>query len=969
MKKIVVLVMTICLCLMLPSIVEGKAADASRDFFTMFNEHGAVMLLIDPDTGDILYANQAASVFYGYPEEKLISLNISDINTLTPQETAEEMRAAANAKRNYFIFKHRLADGEIRNVEVFSYPVIYGGHDVLFSIVHDITTKTLLAVNEKRMTIGIIIAGSIVIAVLLLLLSLLVKNQGKLKNAKNEFENFYALTKTFIDADSSLIYLKDENLKYVFVNKAFEAFYQKKAEQIIGSDDLALTADAFARKRRQTDLAVLKREALVVDEEEWDGHIYKTTKFPVKMLNGEFGVGAYKTDITEERTILKKQAKVLFRQKILVDVLNRSFQNTHEQLDYVLHEALKLTDSQYGYIYLYDEGTAEFILNSWTQGVMEDCAITKKETRYLLAKTGIWGEVVRQRKPIVINDFAGPNPLKKGYPEGHMELTKFMSIPVIIDGQIVAVVGLANKQDCYDDNDVYETTLLMSGAWYAVERREAQERLILERNKYLQTLISIGDGVMVVDHHRKVEMLNKAAERMTGWRLEEALNRDYKDIFVLAEDQEDAWTNDPIELVFETNKMQEVGSHAVLISRNGRQIDLEDSAAPIKDETDSTMGVVLVFRDVTDKNEQRKEIEYLSFHDALTGLYNRGYFNAELNRLNTERNLPISVVMGDVNGLKLTNDIFGHIFGDMLLVKAAENLKKACRRDDIVARWGGDEFVMLLPKTGTAETEKIVERIEAEFAKEQIKAINGSISMGFAVKLDMSESIEQVLNAAEEKMYAMKTLKRHVVNRNAMNAIISTLHENSREKTHSDHVSELSQEIGRSLGLSEVDIRKLKEAGCLHDIGKIVLDPMLLTKNGTFSDQENNEIMKHPTVGYRILNAFDNTLEVAEFILTHHEHWNGHGYPQNLSGEGIPLLSRIIAIADCYDRMLFDSSNNQVMSENEASQIIRGKGGRQFDPVLAERFSQMIEAKMLISSADQGGSYQNMNSRADALEQ
>lgn len=217
--------------------------------------------------------------------------------------------------------------------------------------------------------------------------------------------------------------------------------------------------------------------------------------------------------------------------------------------------------------------------------------------------------------------------------------------------------------------------------------------------------------------------------------------------------------------------MQEVGSHAVLISRNGRQIDLEDSAAPIKDETDSTMGVVLVFRDVTDKNEQRKEIEYLSFHDALTGLYNRGYFNAELNRLNTERNLPISVVMGDVNGLKLTNDIFGHIFGDMLLVKAAENLKKACRRDDIVARWGGDEFVMLLPKTGTAETEKIVERIEAEFAKEQIKAINGSISMGFAVKLDMSESIEQVLNAAEEKMYAMKTLKRHVVNRNAMNAI------------------------------------------------------------------------------------------------------------------------------------------------------------------------------------------------------
>lgn len=789
-------------------------------------------------------------------------------------------------------------------------------------------------------------AHFIVIAILLFLIGMLALSYHKLKTANRDLDNFNTLRKTFIDADNSLVYLKDENLRYVFVNRAVEGFYQKKAEEIIGCDDYALSEDEFADRRRKTDLDVLKKEVLVVDEVEWDGRVYKNTKFPVRMPNGRIGVGAYITDITEERERGKKQEKVLYRHMILTDVFIRSFKGRQEQLDYVLHEALKLTESQYGYIYLYDEDRREFSLNSWTRGVMEECEVAEKQSIYQLDKTGIWGEVVRQRKPIVVNNFAQPNPLKKGYPKGHVALKKFMSVPVIIDEKIVAVVGLANKNSDYDDNDVYEMTLLMNGVWNAVERKVTQEMLLFERNKYLQTLISIGDGVMVVDQDGHIEMLNQVAEKLTGWSIAEARGRYYKDIFVLSHEQEGCTINDPIEGVFATDSIQELGNHAMLTSKDGTKYYLEDSAAPIKDDKNITVGVVLVFRDVTDKKEQRKRIEYLSFHDSLTGLYNRRFFEEELLRLDTERNLPLSIIMGDVNGLKLTNDIFGHAFGDILLEKVADVLRRVCRADDIIARWGGDEFVLLLPKTNHEEAEKIIERIKAEFFKEQIKVIKGSISMGADTKQKIGDNIVEVLDRAEERMYSVKTLECNEFRSRVIDSIIATLHENSvREKDHSHHVSELCQELGKALKLSEVDIRKLKEAGYFHDIGKIVLDSKILNKNFQLSSQEWNEMKKHALVGYRILNSFDETVNLAEAVLAHHEQWDGGGYPKGLKGEEIPLLARIITIAESYDRMIHNSANTKAKSKAEAVRVIRENAGIKFDPQLAELFAHMVEIK------------------------
>lgn len=774
---------------------------------------------------------------------------------------------------------------------------------------------------------------------LLIGITILYINFRSLKAYNISIENINSLRKTFIDADDSLIYLKDETLKYVFVNESFHAFLNLANGKAIGCHN------EFTEKHRQTDLAVLETKKLISYESEWQNRIYKTTKFPVEMLNGRPGVGSYMKDITEEYRHAKIKEKILNRNQILINVFERSFDCKQKQLDYVLEESLKLTESKFGYICLYDEGNQKFILNSWSMNVMDKCNIIDNQINRCLEKSGLCGEVARRRKPIIINDFE-KHSSETEYRENHIKLNRVMSIPVIIDGEIVAIVGLANKKEEYDENDVSEMTILMSGIWNAVERRAALDKLSFERNKFLQTLISIGDAVLVVDQNGNVEMLNLVAEKLTGWTIEEAYGKHYKKVFVLSHEDEKMTISDPIEGVFRTDTVQELGNHAMLTSKSGHKYYLEDSAAPIKDENNNTVGVVLVFRDVTEKKDQRKKIEYLSFHDSLTGLYNRRYFEDALIRIDTEENLPISVVLGDVNGLKLTNDIFGHVYGDMLLEKVAEVFKKVCRSDDIIARWGGDEFVVLLPETSLDETQNIINNIKDEFSKEKIKAIKGSISMGCETKCSPEDNLLLTLEKAEEKMYNKKTVERDESKSAIIYEIIKTLHENNPcEKSHSENVSKLCEELGVELKLSKVEIRRLKDAGYYHDIGKIILDPKILNKKHSKTSHEWREIKKHPIIGYRILNSIDETLDLAEAVLAHQEYWDGTGYPKGLKGEEIPKLARIITIVEKYERMVYGLDNVDSLTAEEAIQFIRSNIGVRFDPEISAAFIKMIETK------------------------
>lgn len=376
---------------------------------------------------------------------------------------------------------------------------------------------------------------------------------------------------------------------------------------------------------------------------------------------------------------------------------------------------------------------------------------------------------------------------------------------------------------------------------------------------------------------------------------------------------------------------------------DGTSFDVEYHSYP-KIKNGEVIGAVVTFMDVTERKQKEAKIQYLSSHDSLTGLYNRRYFEGIKNKIDSADNLPISVIAADINGLKMTNDIFGHAAGDALIKKSAEIILRSCRESDFVARIGGDEFNILLPKTKEEDAKTILSRITFGFSNERISAIKCSISLGFDTKTIMEQPLEEIIANAENDMYKDKTINRKSINKDIIDTIVETLHSKSpREKQHSVVVENICEKIGKALQLTESDLVKLKRASYLHDIGKIILDESILSKD-TLTNEENIKMRQHSVTGYRILNLFDETLDLADYVYNHHERWDGKGYPRGLKKEEIPLISRIISIAETYERVL--NSNDLLPKERKkkAAEVIKEGSGTQFDPHIVEVFLQLLQS-------------------------
>lgn len=353
--------------------------------------------------------------------------------------------------------------------------------------------------------------------------------------------------------------------------------------------------------------------------------------------------------------------------------------------------------------------------------------------------------------------------------------------------------------------------------------------------------------------------------------------------------------------------------------------------------------VIGITRNVTDQKAYQNRIEYLSYHDQLTGLYNRRYFEEELERLDVQRNLPLCIIMADVNGLKLINDSFGHQAGDELLVKVGEVLKKACRADEIISRIGGDEFVILIPNMEDDQAEDLIRRIITISEEETVAFVNLSVSFGWEMKRNADEDIHEIFNRAEDYMYKKKLFEGPSMRGKTIGAIINTLHEkNKREEQHSQRVSCLARELAVVMNLPERDIEEIHSAGLLHDIGKIAIHEYLLNKPGKLTEEEFDEVRRHPEIGYRILSSVNDMAEMADYVLSHHERWDGKGYPRGLVGEAIPLQSRMIAIADAFDAMTSERSYRASMTEEDAAAELLKHAGTQFDPALVRCFIEGV---------------------------
>ncbi len=502
----------------------------------------------------------------------------------------------------------------------------------------------------------------------------------------------------------------------------------------------------------------------------------------------------------------------------------------------------------------------------------------------------------------------------------------------LIDVEFVSNVYLVDQQKVIQCN-IREIT----------DRKRAEKALAQEKKLLETTLISVGDGVISCDNMGRVVFLNRVAEFLTGWTQADAKGKSAKEVFNIIDVVTREKSEDIIKKVMETGREIELGSNVILISKDCSERPIEDSAAPIVEENGEINGVVLVFRDYSAKKQKQEEVEYLSYHDQLTGLYNRRFYEEELKRLDTKRNLPLTIVMGDVNGLKLINDSFGHTMGDELLKKVAEVIKKVCRADDIIARLGGDEFVMILPETDAFEAEKIMKRIKGLLLKEKVGSIDISISFGNETKNCEEESIHDVFKNTEDHMYRHKLSESLSVKNKTIHLALNSLYEKNRgEQTHSIRVGEICKNIAIELNLETDVINGLKTAGLMHDIGKIGIDDAILNKSQKLSDDDWVQIKRHPEIGYRILSSVNEFSEMADYVLEHHERWDGKGYPRGLKGEEILLEARIIAVADAFDAMTSDRTYGNALSVEAAVEDIRRCSGTQFDTNIAKVFIDKV---------------------------
>lgn len=440
---------------------------------------------------------------------------------------------------------------------------------------------------------------------------------------------------------------------------------------------------------------------------------------------------------------------------------------------------------------------------------------------------------------------------------------------------------------------------------------------------------------------------NIAFAKSCGKLKSEIFGRTDYDLF--SKDQADGFRNFDNQLIALKKQKQ---NEETFVFPDGTRGFLDTVKIPFWASDGTIDGIIGISRDITERKLKENEINHIAFHDYLTGLYNRRYYEEELKRLDGSRNLPLTIVMGDVNGLKLVNDSFGHEYGDQLLKRVGEIMKSHCRKDDIIARFGGDEFVILLPQATTADAEQLLDRINRSLSKESIQGIDLSVSFGIATKLEEDENIEIITRQAEDSMYRHKLLVSSSVRSKTIDIIMNTLYEkNNREMQHSKRVSHICEKFASYLKLKTSAVERLKVAGLVHDIGKIGIDEKILNSPGKLTAEEWDEMKKHSEIGYRILSSSDEFSEIAVYVLEHQEKWDGKGYPRGIGGTEISMEARIISIADAFDAMTRPRTYGTVFTVEQALDEIEACAGSHFDPELASAFVQHYDE--IFSKAEQ----------------
>lgn len=697
------------------------------------------------------------------------------------------------------------------------------------------------------------------------------------------------------------ILIMDQEGKIIKTNESFGRIFRFEDSEIIGLNvnNLIVSSEKESfklyKKVMQGNTVISETSRLSKDGLSID---VKILAFPIQLETNKIGICAIYKDIAYEKSSMKalELQKIYFR---------KLFENSPE--------AICILDTEDKFI---DVNAAFEKVFGYSKEELLNCHINDK-----IVSSELIVEATELSENVIKGNIIEYETLRSRK-DGSFVRVHILGYPLIFEDKRIGVFGI------YKD---------------ITEQKRAEEALKASELTFRTLFEGSSDAILILDDHKFVDC-NPATIELLGYDSKEnILGKSLWDLSPQFQTKGISSQEKALEII--KTILRNKKFEWLLQKKDGTIVPVEVMLTSIQLNEKKVFHVL--WRDISERKKMEQRLEYLSYHDFLTGLYNRRFFEEELKRLDVKRNYPLTIVVADVNGLKLINDSFGHRMGDELLKTVADVIKSACRADDIIARLGGDEFVLLLPKTKAEKTEQILQRIKTLALQEKVGSIDLSVSFGYETKNHEGENTHEILKKAEDYMYKKKLFESPSMRGRTINAIISTLHEkNKREEQHSHRVSALCKRIGEALGLPEGQIEELKTVGLLHDIGKIAIEETILNKPGKLTEEEWKEIKRHPEIGYRILSTVNDMSEMADYVLSHHERWDGHGYPKGLKGITIPLQSRIIAIADTYDAMTSERSYRQALPEKIALAELQHKAGIQFDPELIDIFlNEVLEGQ------------------------
>jgi diguanylate cyclase (GGDEF)-like protein/PAS domain S-box-containing protein/putative nucleotidyltransferase with HDIG domain len=493
----------------------------------------------------------------------------------------------------------------------------------------------------------------------------------------------------------------------------------------------------------------------------------------------------------------------------------------------------------------------------------------------------------------------------------------------------------------------------------------------------------------------KILEWNHASEVLYGYPSYEAIGRDGRDLFWSEED----WKkHDEIFTVIKETGRPAAPREWRLKNKYGKEVTVYSSMFPIL-QRGKTIEIFCMDVDISDRveterrlSETKDKLESLALKDAMTEIYNFRYFRerlaSEFER--AKRTLsPLSVLMMDIDYFKSINDTYGHQFGDKILKQVARFLKTELRANDVVARWGGEEFAVILPETSRTDAlsvaTKLLDMIRARGFGDGTNLLKIKCSLGVvSYPEDPLFSVEELIDGAEESIYRVKERggdgvalyghemgektagqvsdddrKRYIDSvkqklsffalrseRSILEAIYSLAKSielrDRRTKEHCDRMVEYAEKVARRVGMNEVEVDNVRRASMLHDIGKLGISDAILLKPGRLTSEEYEDVKRHPVIGADIISVAGFLREIVPIILSHHERWDGKGYPRGLKGDEIPLGARVVAVVDVYEALTSDRPYHKAISRDEAIKIIREGMGTQFDERIVRAFLEII---------------------------